>query len=66
MTGSYLMVDPAGRLFDNVNGQYRFSSPILQVGFEGALRQVSFSAERYAGRGGNYSWQILDHETVAL
>ena len=28
MTGSYVMVDPAGRFFDNVSGTHAYSRPI--------------------------------------
>ena len=43
MTGSYVMVDPAGRFFDNVAGTYVYSRPINQVGVDAALREVSMS-----------------------
>ena len=32
MTGSYVMVDPAGRFFDNTAGAHVYSRPINQVG----------------------------------
>ncbi len=41
MTGSYVMVDPAGRFFDNVDGTYVYSRPINQVGVEVALRALA-------------------------
>ena len=41
MTGSYVMVDPAGRFFDNVAGTHVYSRPIGQVGVGAALREVS-------------------------
>jgi radical S-adenosyl methionine domain-containing protein 2 len=56
MTGSYLMVDPAGRFFDNTSGAHRYSSPILHVGIEEALSQVNFSYEKFIGRNGMYDW----------
>ena len=34
MTGSYVMVDPAGRFFDNAAGAHTYSRPILEVGVE--------------------------------
>ena len=40
MIGSYAMVDPAGRFYDNVDGKYTYSEPILEVGVERALEQV--------------------------
>lgn len=56
MTGSYIMVDPAGRFFDNTQGAHTYSSPILNVGIEDALREVSVNAERFRQRGGRYAW----------
>ena len=56
MTESYVMIDPAGRFFDNAGGTYRYSSPILRVGVAAALQQVSIDPERFRRRGGNYDW----------
>ena len=56
MTGSYIMVDPAGRFFDNTQGAHTYSSPILEVGIADALREVSVNAERFRQRGGRYAW----------
>ena len=56
MTESYVMIDPAGRFFDNVQGFYRYSEPILEVGVEEALKQVSIDPERFRQRGGEYDW----------
>lgn len=56
MTESYVMIDPAGRFFDNVQGTYRYSDPILKVGVEEALKQVSIDPERFRQRGGEYDW----------
>ena len=54
MTESYVMVDPAGRFFDNAKGTYTYSEPILKVGVEEALRQVSTDFQRFKERGGQY------------
>jgi radical S-adenosyl methionine domain-containing protein 2 len=54
MTGSYAMIDPDGRFFDNSNGELRFSEPILEAGLSKAWTQVTFSSERFLGRGGDY------------
>lgn len=54
MTGSYVMVDPAGRFYDNTKGEYSYSDPILKVGVEKALRQVSTDFQRFKERGGLY------------
>ena len=56
ITGSYLMVDPAGRFFDNVTGTHNYSQPILKVGVEAALKEVNPIPERFRERGGMYDW----------
>jgi radical S-adenosyl methionine domain-containing protein 2 len=55
MTASYLMIDPAGRFFDNARGAHRYSQPILQVGVQAALSQVEFNYNRFIQRGGEYA-----------
>ncbi len=54
MTGSYIMVDPLGRFFDNTKGEHNYSRPILEVGIEEALREVAIYPERFVERGGQY------------
>ena len=54
MTGSYLMIDPLGRFFDNTKGKHSYSDPILDVGVEQALRQIQVYPERFVERGGLY------------
>ena len=56
MTGSYIMVDPAGRFFDNVRGVHNYSRPIIEVGVDEALKDVSVDSERFLQRGGRYDW----------
>ena len=56
ITGSYLMVDPAGRFFDNVTGTHHYSRPILAVGVEAAIKEVNPITERFVERGGLYDW----------
>jgi len=56
MTGSYLMVDPAGRFFDNVNGHLSYSDSVLDVGVDTAMVEVRFDERVYRARGGAYSW----------
>ena len=56
MTGSYVMVDPAGRFFDNTKGRHTYSLPILQVGVCAALRDVDVDADRFVARKGLYDW----------
>lgn len=54
MTGSYLMIDPLGRFFDNTKGEHTYSSPIPEVGVEQALRNINVFPERFIERGGLY------------
>lgn len=56
MRGSYLMIDPLGRFFDNVGGSHVYSEPILAVGVARALAQVRFSLDKLRARGGLYVW----------
>jgi radical S-adenosyl methionine domain-containing protein 2 len=56
MIGSYAMVDPAGRFFDNTRGRYTYSDPILSHGPWHAMSQVTISHERFLARGGRYDW----------
>ena len=56
MTGSYVMVDPAGRFFDNTTGAHVYSRPINQVGAGAALREVSIDPSRFHLRDGLYDW----------
>lgn len=57
MTGSYIMIDPMGRFYDNVDGRYRYGRPILQAGVDEALRDVRIDTGTFERRGGRYEWQ---------
>ena len=57
MTGSYVMVDPAGRFFDNVTGIHTYSRRILKVGVDEAIADVSANSRKFLSRGGLYDWQ---------
>ncbi|WP_119157785.1 viperin family antiviral radical SAM protein [Caldimonas tepidiphila] len=53
MLGSYLMVDPQGRFFQNGTGRqgsYFYSRPITRGNVAAAFASVPFSAERFAAR----------------
>ena len=56
MTGSYVMVDPAGRFFDNVSGAHSYSLPINDVGVDEAVRDVSVDRGNFISRDGLYDW----------
>ena len=56
MTESYVMIDPAGRFFDNTQGAHTYSRPILEVGIGEALEDVSVDLARFLKRGGRYDW----------
>lgn len=52
MTGSYAMVDPLGRFFDNTDGSQHYGRSILEVGLERAWKDIQFYSERFIERGG--------------
>lgn len=54
MTGSYLMIDPLGRFYDNSLGKHTYSDPILTVGVEQALGQIQVYPDQFLERGGLY------------
>ncbi len=56
MTGTYLMIDPAGRFFDNTKGHHTYSQPILKVGTKNALKDISYSYSGFIKREGVYNW----------
>jgi len=56
MKGSYAMVDPAGRFYDNSTGTHNYSKPILEVGASEAIQQVNYDFVKFISRGGKYDW----------
>ncbi len=56
--GSYVMVDPAGRFFDNENGIHNYSRPILQAGISSAIQDVNYDLTKFILRGGLYDWEL--------
>ena len=56
MTGSYAMVDPAGRFFDNTGGKHVYSRPIIEVGADAAFHEVAVDTGEFIARGGLYDW----------
>ena len=57
MTGSYVMVDPAGRFYDNTIGEHRYSRPILEIGARLAIQQMQYDFGKFVERGGIYNWR---------
>ncbi|MBK9030266.1 MAG: radical SAM protein [Myxococcales bacterium] len=57
MMGSYVMIDPMGRFFDNVEGRLVYSPAILEVGVEAAFARVRWERDRLVARGGLYQWR---------
>jgi radical S-adenosyl methionine domain-containing protein 2 len=56
MSGSYAMVDPAGRFYDNALGKYNYSRPIIEIGARLAIQQVNYDFSRFVSRNGFYRW----------
>ena len=56
MTGSYIMVDPTGRFFDNTKGRHTYSKPILEAGVSAALEDIDVYPDRFSARQGLYDW----------
>lgn len=54
MIGSYYMIDPYGRLFDNQDNKISYSSTLLNVSLEKALNQINVSFEKMKNRDGMY------------
>lgn len=57
MTGTYIMIDPAGRFFDNTKGTHSYSESILKVGVQEALLAITYSFNDFIGREGLYDWE---------
>jgi radical S-adenosyl methionine domain-containing protein 2 len=57
MTGSYAMVDPAGRFFDNSKGAYNYSDLILKEGIQKSYSQINIDFDKFLERGGLYNWE---------
>jgi radical S-adenosyl methionine domain-containing protein 2 len=62
MKGSYAMVDPAGRFYDNMQGTHHYSRPITEIGARLAIQQVNYSLKKFTQRGGLYVWE-RNHES---
>lgn len=56
MTGSYLLIDPQGRLFENSTGQHTYSSPLQNNTIEKCLSEINLDRNMFIKRGGLYQW----------
>lgn len=56
MTGSYLLIDPQGRLFENSKGKHTYSSPLQSNDINKCLSEISLNREMFIKRGGIYEW----------
>ncbi len=52
MVGSYIMIDPTGRFFQNRNCApgYDYSPPICEVGARAAFERIGWSHVKFNGR----------------
>jgi radical S-adenosyl methionine domain-containing protein 2 len=57
MTGSYLLIDPQGRFFENSKGTHTYSDPLQVNEVEHCLSQIHIDRERFIERGGLYNWK---------
>jgi len=55
MIGSYLMISPDGKFFNNVDKKHSYSKPILSEGVESALKETPLMREIFYKREGDYS-----------
>lgn len=56
MTGSYLLVDPLGRFFENSKGTHTYSDPLQNSTVQECLKQVNLDRAMFIKRGGIYKW----------
>ena len=52
--GSYLMITPNGKFFQNSYGEYYYSDSILEIGARNAFEQIKFSFDNFEIRGAEY------------
>ncbi|MFW5793757.1 MAG: viperin family antiviral radical SAM protein [Bacteroidota bacterium] len=56
MVNSYVMIDPAGRFFNNETGKYIYSRKILESGIENTFREMNYDPCKFKSRKGLYLW----------
>lgn len=56
MTGSYLLIDPQGRLFENSAGKHTYSSQLQHNDIDKCLSEINLNRKMFIKRGGLYQW----------
>lgn len=56
MIGSYLLIDPQGRLFENSKGKHTYSGSLLNNDISQCLSEISLDRTMFIERGGIYDW----------
>lgn len=56
MKGSYLLIDPLGRLFENSKGHHTYSDSLITNNINHCLSQISLNKVNFIARGGIYQW----------
>lgn len=56
MTGSYLLIDPQGRLFENSKGKHTYSKRVQDNDLNDCLNEISLNRQMFIKRGGIYKW----------
>ena len=56
MTGSYLLIDPQGRLFENSQGKHTYSQPLQNNDINQCLSEINLNRDMFIKRGGIYNW----------
>lgn len=56
MTGSYLLIDPLGRMFENTQGTHTYSDSLINNSVEHCLNQIQLNRDTFISRGGIYKW----------
>lgn len=56
MRGSYLLIDPQGRMFENSAGGHTYSDSLITHSVDHCLSQIKLNWDRFIERGGIYNW----------
>lgn len=56
MTGSYLLIDPFGRLFENTQGKHSYSRNLIDNNIIDCLSDINLNRDMFIERGGIYNW----------